>query len=190
MSETLTPQNQSEAVKTVPEVDTGDIEGQLVLEQLYSSPELVAGHSDLSLQGHEALQRKLFLNTSGLKGERPDVIVNAADFREPIEVPLDLVVDAQSFMSWEGRGAKVNKTIMTDEGYSTLPSREVIARYAGMQGDAPVIPEFDMFVQPDGKVFLANSNDGSHRLAAAVFNGRKTVPTLSLRVRHIPDLIF
>ncbi len=191
MSETLSTKVRTPelSVSKPAEVFAQAPEAQTILGRLYNA-EPLTDEPEIPLSGLERLRKKLFLATTNLKNGPPDVIVNASNHEEPIQVPLDLVVDAQGFVSWEGRGAKVNKTIMTDEGYKTLPSREVIELYASMGKNAPIIPAFDLFIQLDGKIFLANSNDGSHRLAAAILRGDKSVPTLSLRVRQLDENIF
>lgn len=197
MSETINPNpNLSTEVKQFrrpPEVATDSEQAQLLLKAIYDAPPLTENSQiDQQLKGREALENKLYFNTEHFNQIPVELVIRAQDHKSPIQLPMDLVVGAEGFVSWiVGRSGKDSKTISTEGGYQTLPSIDVIKKYADMDpATRPTIPEFFMYIQPNGKVFFVNSNDGSHRLGAAVYNGETSIATESLRVRYLDEDIF
>lgn len=159
----------------------------------FSAPELdprqnIAHLPDELVQ--RRLQKKLFRATDDLKDRPVEAVITATSADQPIEVPLDHVIDAQSFIDWMGRAPGVKKTRSTNEGYVTESSFDTIRHYASLSTKIPPISSMEMFVQPDGKVFFNNDDDGSHRLAAAVVKGQESVPAYSLRLRRLQEDIF
>ncbi len=186
-----------EALDQPPIVLTNSPEGREIIDRIQHSPDPIEDSQpvwDLRQsprdEAKNSLQKRFFLSTAQLKLGEPAAVVKSHDAAHPINVPTRLVVDAQSFMSWAGRGPGVNKTISTDEGYKTLPSLDVMRLYATKNTTPPPIKEMDMFIQPNGKVFFSSGKDGAHRTGAAILSGRQNIDAYSLRVWPVPEDIL
>lgn len=102
-----------------------------------------------------------FLKEPGTKN--PDKILRIKD--EPVSIPLNMIVGARGFDSWQGRPAHELK-----DGRA---SREVINDYATRASDIPGIDMgADMFIY-GGRVLLISEN--AHRVAAAKLKDQKEI---------------
>lgn len=93
----------------------------------------------------------------------------------PLEVPTNLMMYAEGFTSWQGRGEGHEQTAKSEYGQETMSSLDVIRHYAGLSTEIPPVDEIRVYVQPDGKVFCDNNTGDSHRIAAAMLRGQQSI---------------
>lgn len=104
--------------------------------------------------------------------------VRASNRSQLIKVPLDLVVNAKGFESWNGRNERNTKSWYSRlYGGGESKSIDVIQHYAGLSTDLPPVAAMLMFIQPDGKVFFDNCSGDSHRISAAILRGNDFIET-------------
>ncbi len=140
------------------------------------------------------LNSRVFFDTTSIHSHQatPNTLAIRAEKAAEFEIPIDLIVYAQGFDSWEGRhgsGKSVNSK------YSSLYNRnakslDVIKHYASLQSELPPVDEIRVFVQPDGTIFCDNGSGDSHRIGAAMLRGEKTVKAERLSVHVLKDNIL
>lgn len=142
------------------------------------------------------LNNRIFYDTSSLNrrsGDQPRVIIKAAK-DQPLEVPLDIVIHAAGFDSWQGRqGAHSGKDVAGEfaKHYDRkIDSLDVIKHYAALPSELPAVSELNLYVQPNGVIFADNGEGDSHRIAAAILRGQPTIKTDSIKIRNIDENIF
>ena len=89
-------------------------------------------------------------------------------------IPLSLFVSAPTFTSWSGRNDANGKGWNSLDGSGVASSMDVIKHYASLPTELPPLESINIYVQPDGRPFVADS-DGSHRTAAAFLRGDTTI---------------
>lgn len=109
--------------------------------------------------------------------------VELKGFDEIVEWPVDTIVSAESFVSWEeGRGPGVKK--------GGKSSREVMEDYASRGTDLPPV-DFGLrvYLTPSGRMVATTEN--THRVGAAKLKGQKTIgvdaKTYGIVVKSLPD---
>lgn len=110
--------------------------------------------------------------------EEGSVILNA-NKEKAFEVPLNLIVRAAGFDSWHGRN-RHGKSWESAYGDGEMNSLDVIKHYAGLPTELPPVSEIRVMIQPDGRILCDNGEGDSHRIAAAILRGDKTIKTTSL----------
>jgi hypothetical protein len=132
------------------------------------------------------LEQRYFLDTQPInRTEKPKIKIKAANSETPIEIPVDLIVGAQGFASWAGRSEHHLKHLVHDGLSQNVPSLDAIKYFASLDTPAPPVKDMEMYLQPNGKVFLSNHHDGSHRIAAAILRGDKTLPTYNISIHSL-----
>lgn len=123
------------------------------------------------------LGKKLFFDTEQIDCESMDKVAetNNYDNEKPLQIPVDLIVNAAGFESWMGREVSSNKTWKSPYGYGEAKSFEIIKHYAGLPTELPPVGTVQMYVQPNGKIFFDNNSGDSHRIAAAILRGKKYI---------------
>lgn len=106
---------------------------------------------------------------------------------KPLEVPLDLIVDAAGFDSWRGRAGLGSYKVVEGEysrayGGGNIHSEDLIKHYASLTTELPSVTHINIYVQPDGVMFANNGEGDSHRIAAAILRGQQTIKTSLLTV--------
>ena len=94
---------------------------------------------------------------------------------EPFEVPSDLIVRLAGFDDWLGRSPLYGKEYTSPYGNGKMSSFDVIRHYASMPTELPPASVIRVMIQPDGKIMCDNEAGDSHRIAAAIARGDKTV---------------
>lgn len=98
-----------------------------------------------------------------------------------IQLPLNNIVDADGFVSWEeGRGHEKMDGSTGDPTASKL----VIESFANKPTKAPLIPLVHGFIQQNGTI-LYKVADGTHRVAAAKLKGETHVQVQELQLQKI-----
>jgi|GEM_PF-525662 len=117
----------------------------------------------------------VFVNEDALKGRRNvvDILMHSDD--EPLNIPLDSIVSAGGFNSWDGRGNQ--------------DSFDKIEDYATRETDIPPVTELYGCILPNGKMIYMTAN--SHRVGAAKKKGDTTIAfkgRLSIsKLNYFPD---
>lgn len=116
---------------------------------------------------NEAPPSGTFIDRDALYGRRRNENPIKITFDGTVDWPLDTIVSAQNFVSWEeGRGRGVFK--------DKKASSEVIDDYAGRETNLPPIDMgLEVYLTDDGRIFAASNN--SHRVAAAKKRGQPTI---------------
>ena len=78
-----------------------------------------------------------------------------------IQIPLGMIVSAESFESWKGRPQGILK--------DRRPSEDVISDYSELQSTPPPLDDVNGYLLPDGRVYFKSNN--AHRTAAAIKRG-------------------
>lgn len=98
-----------------------------------------------------------------------------------VQIPLGMLVSAESFESWKGRPEGILK--------DRRPSQEVISDYAERQSTPPPLDDVNGYLLPDGRIYFKSNN--AHRTAAAIKRGDSHVAfsgTMNLSILdRIPD---
>ena len=98
-----------------------------------------------------------------------------------VQIPLGMIVSAESFESWNGRPEGILK--------DRRPSEEVIADYAERQSPSPPLDDVNGYLLPDGRIYFKSNN--AHRTAAAIKRGDSHIAfsgTMNLSILdRIPD---
>lgn len=144
----------------------------------------------------EYLDRRVFLAPERIRRltpNNPKIRIEGSP-EKLIEVPLDIMVGAQSFDSWKGYdGGSGGKRISGKyaEHYDRqVSSYDAIKHYASLPSDLPPINTVELFIQPDGQIFGDNGSGDSHRLAAAILRGDEKIKALNVTITPIDKNIF
>lgn len=139
------------------------------------------------------LSDKLFMDTYGLASSDTPAIQIRAEAGDYMEIPLDLIVNASGFGSWAGReGVGSGKDVSgkyKDAYEHKIKSIDVIKHYASLPSELPPVSEIRIYVQPDGTMFADNTSGDSHRIAAAILRGDKTIKAEWITIQTIDDYV-
>lgn len=108
---------------------------------------------------------------------------------ESIDIPLNIIVSAAGLDSWLGReGYGSGKDVRGR--YSKLydrkiPSLDVVKHYASLPSELPSVSGINLYIQPDGVIFADNGEGDSHRIAAAMLRGQKTIKADQITIRCV-----
>ena len=116
---------------------------------------------------------------SHVDSELGRVCITPAKAGELFEVPLSLVVGAADFDSWSG-SARTDKSWNSTYGNGEMTSLDVVKHYAALPTELPPVSEMRIIIQPDGKILCDNGEGDSHRIAAAILRGDKTLKVTNL----------
>ena len=113
-------------------------------------------------KGHEKRSAHMFVNNRELDNLYSDEL-NPRTYLytggHSVDIPVGLIVSADSFESWRGRPEHISK--------NGRPSEEVIKEYANMpEEEAPPVEDMTAYLLPDGRLFFKSGN--SHRVGAAI----------------------
>ncbi len=118
---------------------------------------------------------------------QPQLFIEAHN--HPIEIPVDSIVDAATFISWNGRGVGGRTKKVSEYDDITRTSAATIDYYVSLGAGAPPVEEATGFVQPNGLVFYA-VDAGSHRAAAAIKRGDEMLSTVRLNLYELQADVF
>jgi len=118
---------------------------------------------------------------------------NASD--EGFEIPTRVMVSAADFGSWLGRNDTAGREGMGEKGISLhgfsydakSVSLDAIKAYASQRTELPPVAEVHLYVQPNGLAFAGNGSGDSHRIAAAILRGEKTIKATNLTTYLLKD---
>lgn len=137
----------------------------------------------------EYLEARTFFDTYQARRNAEDTrsLVIDTDPETPLEIPLDLIVDATGFDSWlgrEGYGSGKNVSGQYQEQYDNqIPSLDVIKHYASLPSELPPVGTINLYIQPNGVIFGDNNSGDSHRIAAAILRGDTTIKADHVSIR-------
>lgn len=115
------------------------------------------------------------------RDRQPSIRV-VGDARHALRVPVENIIDAEGFLSWEeGRGGRVGK--MSDQGHEST-SRQVMEDYARRDSELPPVGYVEGYIQPNGLI-VYKVVDGAHRAGAARLRGQRYLETTELRLAKI-----
>jgi hypothetical protein len=142
----------------------------------------------------EYLSEKLFFKASDKikQGDKNrNKIAVDAEAGENIEVPLSVIVSVAGFDSWKGRTGEGSEKKVSGEYASNyngpLDSHDLVKHYASLPTELPAVNEVRLFVQPNGIIFGDNVNGDSHRVAAAILRGDKTIKAKRVVFQTVKD---
>ncbi|HVV66597.1 MAG TPA: hypothetical protein VHB72_00805 [Candidatus Saccharimonadales bacterium] len=104
--------------------------------------------------------------------------------------PTGLIVSAQGFGSWQGRGWRGQSGKRPQSKFDmpvSSSSHNTIKHYAALPTELPPVDELRVFVQPDGTVFADNGAGDSHRIAAAILRGQQDIQAKRLSINLLDD---
>lgn len=145
-------------------------------------------------QVHDYLKSKRFTEPYDIRQEgQRKIQIEAAD--DPVDIPLDMLVNAEGFDSWEGRDGQRGAEKRVQSQYSSFynaksKSLDVIKHYASLPTEIPPVSTISLFVQPNGVIFGDNDMGDSHRIAAALLRGDETIKANSVVIRAVDRDIF
>lgn len=190
-------------------VEVGDFEADVVTQIIHGAPR--PQHADVKRapmkdyaqnteeawkhvpdgEIREYLGERTFFETNQARRESSETrkLVIDTHKEEPLEIPLDLIVNAAGFDSWlgrEGHGSGKQVTGKYQQQYdSKIPSLEVIKHYASLPSELPPVGRIDLYIQPNGVIFGDNNEGDSHRIAAAILRGDTTIKANQVSIRCV-----
>ena len=107
------------------------------------------------------------------------VLLRNDQHSDPFVIPTSLFASAPGFESWSGRDDANGKVWNSPYGSDVSSSIDVMRHYASLPTELPPLESINIYVQPDGRLFVADSG-GSHRTAAAFLRGDTTIKSKSV----------
>lgn len=179
-------------------VEAGGIEANVLMQLVAEAPSLQILEDGTHYVDHtEAkayLSEKTFIDLSSVTRRADDTnkIHISAGAEHPLEIPLDLLVYAAGFRSWDGAGEVQNVTGLNGQDLyngQKQPSIDVMREYASWPTEVPPVHEIIIYVQPDGVMLARNGEGDSHRIGAAMLRGQKTIQAHNVTVVPISEYV-